>query len=96
MTIGRNNYYLIRDENPPLVTIMAAFTTKCANDEHYTEVFSNEAEYWKSAVNCGAEGTISSIYTPFDFMDTNTFFSNNNIHITVTEARLKTISLGYV
>lgn len=96
MSLGSKTYYLTREENPPLVTIMAAFSSKCANDEHYTEVFATEADYWSAALDCGSEGTISSIFTPFDSMDTNAFFSNNNIHITVTETRLRSITLGSV
>jgi hypothetical protein len=93
---GNKNYYFTREENPPLVSFISTFSTKCANDEHYTETFPKEEDYWKSALDCGAEGTISSFFTNFDTMETNTFLQENKVPMTVTDSRLAKISIGSV
>lgn len=71
-------------------------STRCANDEHYIETFSKEGDYWKSALDCGAEGTISSFFTTIDSMETNTFLKENKVDLTVTDTKLMKMSLGAV
>lgn len=42
---------------------MAAYVTKCANDEYYNQAFPSELPYWEAVLNCGNEGTINSFYS---------------------------------
>ena len=40
LTMNGNDYYYSRMDGIPIVSLLAAYQTKCANDQHYNEVFS--------------------------------------------------------
>ena len=53
LTLNGESYYYTRRENIPIITLMAAYVTKCANNEYFNIQFPTEAPYWKAVLNCG-------------------------------------------
>lgn len=91
-----NNYFYSRIEGVPIVSFLATYQSRCANDEYYNAVFNTESAYWKAVLACGNEGTVNSFYTQFDTMNSNNYLFANGVPMTLTNPQLQAIDLGYV